>query len=203
MGKQERIFASEEAEAAAAEVAELVRRSRAAQAEIEHYSQEQVDELIKAMVWSVAKPDVAEKIAKFTVEETQLGNEEGKYLKIFRKTRATLMDIIDDKSVGVIEEYPEREIVVIAKPVGVIGALSPSTNPEATPVIKAISAVKGRNSIIIAPHPRAKLTNKLVVDKMREALVRMGAPADLVIAIETPTLEKTNQLMKQCDRVLA
>ena len=57
-----------------------------------------------------------------------------------------------------------------------IGALSPSTNPEATPVIKAINAVKGRNAIVIAPHPRAKLTNKLVVDKMREALVKMGAP---------------------------
>ncbi len=128
------------------------------------------------MVWSVARPGVAEEIARHTVEETQLGNYDGKYLKIFRKTRAALMDIIDDKSVGVIEEYPEREIVVFAKPVGVIGALSPSTNPEATPVIKAINAVKGRNAIVIAPHPRAKLTNKLVVDKMREALVKMGAP---------------------------
>ena len=203
MGKEERIFASDEAAEAAAEIAELVRRSRAAQAQIENYTQEQVDELIRAMVWAVAKPEVAEKIAKFTVEETQLGNEEGKYLKIFRKTRATLMDIIDDKSVGVIAEYPEREIVVIAKPVGVIGALSPSTNPEATPVIKAISAVKGRNSIIIAPHPRAKLTNKMICDLMRDAIVKMGAPADLVIGIEVPTLEKTNELMKQCDRILA
>ena len=119
-------------------------------------------------------------IARHTVEETQLGNYDGKYLKIFRKTRAALMDIIDDKSVGVIEEDPERNLVKIAKPVGVIGALSPSTNPEATPVIKAICAVKGRNSIIIAPHPRAKLTNKLICDMMREAIVKMGAPADLV-----------------------
>src|SRR3546814_2880836 len=113
------------------------------------------------MVWAVAKPGVAEKIARFTVDETQLGNYEGKFLKISRKTRATLYDIINDKSVGVIEEDPERNIVKIAKPIGVIGALSPTTNPEATPVIKAISAVKGRNSIIVAPHPRAKLTNKM------------------------------------------
>jgi sulfoacetaldehyde dehydrogenase len=203
MGKQERIFASDEQAEAAAEIAGLVARARKAQAEIEHATQERVDELIRAMVWAVAKPGVAEEIARHTVEETQLGNYDGKYLKIFRKTRAALMDIIDDKSVGVIEEYPEREIVVFAKPVGVIGALSPSTNPEATPVIKAINAVKGRNAIIVAPHPRAKLTNKLVVDKMRDALVKMGAPADLVIAIETPTLEKTNELMRQCDRVLA
>lgn len=203
MGKQERIFANDEAAEAAAEIAALVARSRAAQRQIENYSQEQVDALIRAMVWSVAKPGVAEEIAQLTVDETQLGNYEGKYLKIFRKTRAALMDILEDKSVGIILEDPEREIVVIAKPVGVIGALSPSTNPEATPVIKAINAVKGRNSIIIAPHPRAKQTNKAVCDRMRAALVEMGAPADLVIGIDTPTLDKTNELMKQCDRILA
>ena len=203
MGKQDRIFASDEAAEAAAEIAALVARARAAQQQIEYYTQEQVDALIRAMVWSVARPGVAEEIARFTVDETRLGNYEGKYLKIFRKTRAALMDIIHDKSVGVLEEDPEREILVIAKPVGVIGALSPSTNPEATPVIKAINAVKGRNAIVIAPHPRAKLTNKLVCDKMRAALVAMGAPADLVIGIDTPTLDKTEELMKQCDRILA
>ena len=192
-----------EADTAAAEIAELMARARAAQAQIEHYTQEQVDKLITAMVWAVAKPGVAEKIAQFTVDETQLGNYEGKYLKIFRKTRATLYDIIDDKSVGIIEEDPVRNIVKIAKPVGVIGALAPTTNPEATPVIKAISAVKGRNSIIVAPHPRAKLTNKMIIDLMREAIVKMGAPADLVIGIDTPSLEKTNELMRQCDRILA
>ncbi|HEB27684.1 MAG TPA: aldehyde dehydrogenase family protein [Porticoccus sp.] len=185
------------------EIATLIERSRAAQAQIEHYTQEQVDALIKAMVWSVAQQEVSEKIAQFTVEETQLGNYEGKFLKINRKTRATLYDIIDDKSVGVIEEDKERNIIKIAKPIGVIGALAPCTNPEATPVIKAISAVKGRNSIIIAPHPRSKLTNKMICDYMRAALKKMGAPEDLVIAIETPALETTEQLMQQCDRVLA
>lgn len=181
----------------------LVERSRQAQAQIENYSQEQVDELIRGMVWAVSRPGVAEEIAQFTVDETELGNYAGKLLKIQRKTRATLMDIIDDKSVGVLEEDHERNIVKIAKPMGVIGALAPSTNPEATPVIKAIHAVKGRNSIIIAPHPRAKLTNKKIVDLMRAALVELGAPADLVIGIETPTLDLTNELMRQCDRVLA
>ena len=187
----------------AREVAELVARSRAAQAQIENYTQEQVDRLIRGMVWAVAQPGVAEKIAQHTVDETQLGNYDGKYLKIFRKTRATLMDIIDDKSVGIIEEDPVRNLVKIAKPIGVIGALSPSTNPEATPVIKAISAVKGRNSIIVAPHPRAKLTNKMICELMRDALVKLGAPADLVLSIDVPSVEKTNELMKQCDRILA
>ena len=203
MAQQARIFANDEEKAVHDEIAALVARSRAAQAQIENYTQEQVDELIRAMVWSVAREDVAKKIAQFTVDETQLGNYDGKFLKIFRKTRATLMDIIDDKSVGVLEEDRERNIVKIAKPVGVIGALSPSTNPEATPVIKAISAVKGRNSIIVAPHPRAKLTNKMICDYMRAAIVACGAPADLVISIDTPSVAKTNELMKQCDRILA
>ena len=194
---------SQELSQAREEVAAMMERARQAQAQIADYTQEQVDELITAMVWAVAREDRSEEIAKFTVEETQLGNYAGKYLKIHRKTRATLMDIINDKSVGVIEEDPERNIVKIAKPVGVIGALSPSTNPEATPVIKSISAVKGRNAIIIAPHPRAKLTNKKICDYMREAIVAMGAPADLVQSIDVPSLDKTNELMRQCDRILA
>ncbi len=184
-------------------VQSLVVRSRKAQAQIEHYTQQQVDELITAMVWAVARPEVAEKIARFTVEETQLGNYEGKYLKIFRKTRAALYDIIDDKSVGVLEEDKARNLIKIAKPVGVIGALVPCTNPEATPVIKAINAIKGRNAIIVAPHPRSKQTNKMICDLMREAIRACGAPEDLVIAIEHPKLETTSELMKQCDRVLA
>ena len=85
------------------EIEVLINRSREAQKQIENYTQEQVDELIRAMVWSVAKPGMAEEIAQFTVDETQLGNYDGKFLKIQRKTRATLMDIIDDKSVGILE----------------------------------------------------------------------------------------------------
>lgn len=184
-------------------IAELIERSRAAQAQIADYSQEQIDQLITAMVWSCCQPGVAEEIAQHTLDETQLGDYNGKFAKIAIKTRASLMDIVNDKSVGVIEEDTERNIIKIAKPVGVIGALSPSTNPEATPVIKSINAVKGRNSIIIAPHPRAKLTNKMIVDRMRAAIEDMGAPADIVIGIDTPTLESTEQLMAQCDLILA
>ncbi|MFT4797553.1 MAG: sulfoacetaldehyde dehydrogenase [Candidatus Azotimanducaceae bacterium] len=187
----------------AIEISSIIARARAAQAQIENYTQEQVDQLIRAMVWSCAQPGVAEEIAQHTLDETELGDYNGKFLKISVKTRAALMDIIDDKSVGIIEEDFERNIVKIAKPVGVIGALSPSTNPEATPVIKAINAVKGRNAIVIAPHPRAKLTNKLIVDKMRAALEKMGAPADLVQDVGTVSIEKTNELMKQCDLILA
>jgi len=199
MTQRKTIADTEEAQ----QVAEMMERARAAQAIIETYSQEKIDGLITAMVWSVCQPGVAEMIAQHTVDETQLGNYAGKYAKISVKTRASLMDIIDDKSVGVIEVDEERAIVKIAKPIGVIGALSPSTNPEATPVIKGINAVKGRNAIVICPHPRAKLTNKMIVDIMREAIVKMGAPADIIQTIDIPSLELTNEVMKQCDLVMA
>ncbi len=188
---------------AAEAVAAIIARARAAQEQIENYTQEQVDELIRGMVWSCAQPGIAEEITKMKLEETELGDWDGTYAKIAVKTRATLMDILPDKSVGVIEEDKERNIIKIAKPVGVIGALSPSTNPEATPVIKAIQAVKGRNAVIVAPHPRAKLTNKFIVDRMRAAIVALGGPADLVQDIGEVSLERTEELMKQCDRILA
>ena len=149
-----------------AEVAALIERARVAQAAIADYTQEQVDELIRAMVWSCAQPGVAEELAQKTLDETQLGDYNGKFAKISVKTRAALMDILPDKSVGVIEEDLERNIVKICKPIGVIGALSPSTNPEATPVIKSINAVKGRNAIVIAPHPRAKFINMTISDPL-------------------------------------
>ncbi len=194
-------------EARAQDDAEAVRlrieSARRAQAHIEECSQAQVDQLIRAMVWSCAQPGVAEALAQHALDETELGDYAGKFAKMSYKTRAALMDIIDDKSVGIIEEDIERNIVKIAKPVGVIGALAPSTNPEATPIIKAINAVKARNAIIIAPHPRAKLTNTLIVERMRAAIEKLGAPADLIQDIGDVSLERTSELMKQCDLIWA
>ena len=181
----------------------LVDRARVAQQIVEGYSQEQVDELITAMVWSVARTGPAEIIASLAVEETRLGNYEGKLTKMASKCRAALADIIHDKSVGVIEVDDERKLMKIAKPVGVVGALTPTTHPEASPVVKAIAAVKGRNAIIIAPHPRGKKTCHLVCEYMRDALEVCGAPRDLLINMEDPTLEHTAELMKQVDVVLA
>jgi len=120
----------------------LVERSAAAQITIEHYTQEQVDRLIRAITWSVSRPGVAEELADLAVKETGLGNFDGKFTKMFRKCRAALMDIIDEKSVGVIEEYPERQIAIVAKPIGVVAAITPITNPEATPVIKTMNSLR-------------------------------------------------------------
>lgn len=185
------------------DISKLMGRARVAQQSIEAYSQEQVDELISAMVWSVARSGAAEKIAKLAIEETRLGNYAGKLTKMASKCRAALADIIHDKSVGVIEVDDERNLIKIAKPIGVVGALTPTTHPEASPVVKAIAAVKGRNAIIIAPHPRGKMTCQLVCEYMRAALEACGAPRDLILNMEDPTLEHTGELMKQVDVVLA
>jgi len=107
------------------------------------------------------------------------------------------------KSVGIIEVDEEKQIVKIAKPVGVIGALCPCTNPEATPTVKISHGLKGRNAIILAPHPRTKKTNAFIVNIVRETLKKYGAPEDLAIGIEEPTMEISSELMKQCDLILA
>jgi sulfoacetaldehyde dehydrogenase len=96
-----------------------------------------------------------------------------------------------------------KKIKKYAKPVGVVGALTPVTNPTATPSSNAVTIVKGRNAVIFAPHPKAKKCSKLAVDMMREGLKKVGAPQDLIQIIEAPSIESTNELMKQVDMVLA
>ena len=94
-------------------------------------------------------------------------------------------------------------LIKIAKPVGVIGAMVPTTNNEATPVLKSMSAIKGRNAIILAPHPRSIKTNEMVVNKMRAVLKKLGYPEDLIIHVDQVTMENSQEIMKQCDLVLA
>lgn len=188
---------------AAQYVEELVNRARKAQEVIEFYTQEQVDELVKVIAWAAVKEENAQKIARMAVDESQLGYYEAKYIKVSKKIRGALRDMKDAKSVGIIERDESKGLIKIAKPVGVIGALVPCTNPEATPVVKAMSALKGRNAIVFSPHPRTKKTNKYVVDLMREALKKHGAPEDLIVTVESPTLEISGEVMKQCDLIVA
>lgn len=184
-------------------VARLMARARNAQEAIENYTQEEVNRLVKAVVWNVVKPDTAHEIARLAVEESGMGNYEGKYNKLMAKGKGAIRDLKGKKSVGVIEVDEEKKIMKIAKPVGVIGALIPCTNPEATPTVKVCHALFGRNAIILSPHPRTKKTNTFIVNTMRETLKKYGAPEDLVIGIEEPTMEMSNELMKQCDLIVA
>lgn len=188
---------------AAEYVAGLMARARKAQEAIEHYTQEQVDQLVKAVAWATVKDGPAQEIAKLAIDESKLGYYDAKYGKLLKKVKGALRDIKDDKSVGVIEKDEKKGIVKIVKPVGVIGALVPCTNPEATPVVKAMFALKSRNAIVFSPHPRTKKTNTLIVNYMRAALKKYGAPEDLIIGIESPTIEISNEVMKQCDLVVA
>lgn len=196
-------MSNEVTQSAAEYVAELMARARKAQAIADNYTQEKVDELVKAVAWAAAKDENAQKIARLAIDESQLGYYEGKYIKVTKKVKGALRDIKDEKSVGIIERNEKKGLIKIAKPVGVIGALVPCTNPEATPVVKAMFALKGRNAIVFSPHPRTKKTNKLIVDLMRDALKKHGAPEDLILTVETPTLDISNEVMKQCDLVVA
>ena len=121
-----------------------------------------------------------------------------------RKTFGCLRDLMRVKTVGVIEENKAKGLVKYAKPVGVVGAVSPSTNPAATPVNKAMFAIKGKNAVIVAPSPAGMKTTTMTVDYMRAELKKVGAPEDLVQVLPAPVnKELTQRLMEAVDRVMA
>lgn len=184
-------------------VAAYVERAQIAQKIIANYTQEQIDLVCLAIGWEVYEDHNIKQLAEKAVENTQMGNVPDKILKHKNKVLGVLKDIKGAKSVGLIEEIPEKKIRKYAKPVGVVGALTPVTNPTATPASNGITIVKGRNAVIFAPHPKAKEASKMAVDFMRQGLVKVGAPIDLIQIIEEPSLETTNELMKQVDVVLA
>ena len=181
----------------------LVRRARTAMEAFANADQARVDEAVTALAWSLYKPEHAEALAAMAVDDTGLGNAADKVVKNQRKTFGTLRDLMRVKSVGVIEEQPERGLVKYAKPVGVVGAVTPSTNPAATPVNKAMMALKGRNAIVIAPSPAGLATTTRTVDFMRAELRKIGAPADLVQVLPPPVNKASTQaLMAACDLVV-
>ena len=187
----------------AAVVETLVRRGRAAMDAFADADQERVDEAVTALAWALYKPEHAEALARMAVEDTGIGNAPDKVIKNQRKTFGTLRDLLRARSVGVIEELPERGLVKYAKPVGVVGAVTPSTNPAATPVNKAMMALKGRNAIVIAPSPAGLATTTRTVELMRAELEKIGAPADLVQVLPPPVDKaSTRALMAACDLVV-
>ena len=181
----------------------LIRRARTAMDAFRDSTQARVDEAVTALAWSLYKPENAEALARMAVEDTGIGNAPDKVTKNQRKTFGTLRDLMRVKSVGIIEEQPELGLVKYAKPVGVVGAVTPSTNPAATPVNKAMMALKGRNAIVIAPSPAGLATTTRTVDIMRAELRKIGAPADLVQVLPPPVDKPlTNALMAACDLVV-
>ncbi len=184
-------------------IAPMIARARQAMRDIAHYDQARTDELVTALAWSLYEPGRAKSLAALAVADTGLGNVADKITKNQRKTFGTLRDLLRAKSVGVIEEDAALGIVKFAKPIGVVAAVTPSTNPSATPVNKAMMALKGRNAIIIAPSPSGTKTTQQTVDAMRAELQRIGAPADLVQILPPPASKAlTEALMREADLVV-
>lgn len=185
-------------------IEELVRRARAAMAEFADADQARVDEAVTAVAWSLYNPAHAKELAELAVADTKLGNMPDKVIKNQRKTFGCLRDLMRVKSVGIIEDDKARGIVKYAKPVGVVAAITPSTNPAATPVNKVMFAVKGRNAIIIAASPAGMKTTAKTVDYIRAELKKVGAPEDLVQILPPPaSKDMTQALMQAADLVVA
>ena len=191
-------------DSANAVVEELMRRARAAMAVFAHADQARVDEAVTALAWALYNPAHAKELAELAVADTKLGNVPDKIIKKTRKTFGTLRDLMRVKTVGVIEEDKKRGIVKYAKPVGVVAAITPSTNPGATPVNKAMFAIKGGNAIIIASSPAGMKTTGKTVDYMRAELKKIGLPEDLVQILPPPaSKDMTQALMQAADLVVA
>jgi sulfoacetaldehyde dehydrogenase len=184
-------------------IAELLSTARAAQAVVADWPQERIDSLVTAVAWAVSRKDRAEDLARIAVDEGGFGTYDDKVIKIRKRILGALADMSDVKTVGVIESDPERGLVKIAKPVGVVAALIPTTGPDATPPLKAMFALKGRNAIIVAAHPRTQRTSEAVVAVMRQACEQVGAPADLVQIVDRPSIARTQELMAGADLVVA
>ncbi len=181
----------------------LIERGRSAMAALASADQQRVDEAVTAVAWSIYKEPNAKALAELAVEDTGLGNVADKIVKNQRKTFGTLRDLLRARTVGVIEEDPAKGLVKYAKPVGVVGAVCPSTNPAATPINKAMMALKGANAVIIAPSPAGHGTSARTVELARAELVKIGLPADLIQVLPHPvTKGLTQALMELCDLVV-
>lgn len=179
----------------------MVNKAKAAMKAIAHFDQAQTDELVMAIGWAVVKE--REALAKLAVEEGGFGNIPDKIQKIRLRVTGTIRDMQSMRTVGIVEEDPEKGLIKIAKPVGVVAALIPSTGPDATPPMKALCALKGRNAIIVAAHPKTQKSSELAVNLMRNGCRAIGVPEDLIQIIQGPSIAKTQECMRQCDMVVA
>jgi sulfoacetaldehyde dehydrogenase len=185
-------------------VAALVRRARAAQRIADGYDQARVDELVTAAGWAIIEPARNRELAELAVADTGIGDVADKVRKNQRKTFGLLRDLRGARSVGVIADDPATGITEIARPVGVVCAITPSTNPAATPANKIINALKGRNAVIVAPSPKGWSTCARLIEFIHAQFERIGAPRHLVQLLGTPVDKaSTAELMRQCDLVVA
>ncbi len=178
-----------------------IERAVEARRVFESWNQEQVDEAVK-MIGRVVYENAAE-LAEMAVEETGMGNVADKTLKNRAKPSIIWNSLKGKKSRGIIRRIESEGIVEIAKPVGVIAAVTPCTNPIVTPMCNAMFAVKGGNAIIFTPHHRALHSSTRTVGLINAELSRIGAPENLVQIIDQQSRENTRELMASADVVIA
>lgn len=179
----------------------LVERAKKAQEVAESFTQEQVRNIALKIGWLALNK--AEEWARFNFEETGMGDVQSKINRTQARARGMARDLKNAKTVGVIDVDPNKQLIKIGKPVGIVAALIPTTVPMGVVFIGAMNSIMGRNAMICSPHPRAKQSTKLAVDDIRNLFKELEIPQDLLICIEEPSIEKTNELMKQSDLVVA
>src|SRR5690242_15360076 len=181
---------------------ELLKRARCAMRAIEDYDQAKIDRLCQAVAWATANETTFTRLAHMSTDESGLGDREGRPAKRF-KIMGILRDVLRQKSMGIIEEIPERGIIKYAKPAGVIASLVPVTNASLTEAGNGIYALKCKDAIIFSPHPASKRTTNETVRLMRAALKREGCPEDIFQCIEKPSIPLAQELMLICDLTIA
>ena len=180
---------------------ETIEKVRKAQKEFSKYTQEQVDKIFQAAAMAANQNRIL--LAKMAVKETGMGVIEDKVIKNHYASEYIYNKYKDARTCGVIEKDENYGITKIAEPIGVIGAVIPTTNPTSTAIFKTLISLKTRNGIIISPHPRAKESTIQAAKVVLEAAVKAGAPEGIIAWIDVPSLELTNLLMQSVDTILA
>ena len=184
-----------------AQLEQAIARCRAAQEAFASFTQEQVDRIFLAAASAANRARIP--LAKMAVAETGMGVVEDKVIKNHFASEYIYNAYKDTKTCGVLEEDSAYGIQRIAEPIGLVGAVIPTTNPTSTAIFKALLCLKTRNGIIISPHPRAKRCTAEAARVVYEAAVKAGAPEDILFCIDDPSLEMTNLLMREADLILA
>lgn len=182
--------------------ADLLAKARKAMAAIKDYDQAKIDRLCQAVGWATGNEKTFLRIAQMGVDESGIGDRAGRAAKRF-KIQGVLRDALRQKSMGVIEVDEAKGLVKYGKPAGVIASLVPTTNPELTPPVTGIYALKAKDAVIFCPHPRSKKTTFEMVEVMRKTLKKLGAPEDIFQCVDKPSIPLTTELMQICDLTMA
>ena len=198
IAKTTRVISDEET----ASAQHLLTRARAAMSAVAGYDQATVDRLCQAVAWATANEQTFGRLTRMSVEESGMGSADGVPARRW-KILGILRDALRTKSVGIIEEIPAKGLVKYAKPAGVIAGVLPVTNPLVTMVNMAINAIKCRDAVIFSPHPMSRKTALEIARVIRAALNKQGAPEDLILCLDKPSIPLAQELMSICDLTIA